>query len=99
MSLRLTLGGRRENRSWFHDGLPRRTHELEAARLSRFKKGSGLPLRENPVVELIEIGAGGGSIAAVDELGLLAVGPRIAGAEPGPACYGRGGAKSDCYGC
>ncbi|HEY5300855.1 MAG TPA: hydantoinase/oxoprolinase family protein, partial [Acetobacteraceae bacterium] len=55
-----------------------------------FKKGSGLPLRL-PVIELIEIGAGGGSIAALDPLGLLAVGPRSAGAVPGPACYAAGG--------
>jgi N-methylhydantoinase A len=84
------MGGTTAKVSLVHDGLPHRTHELEAARLSRFKKGSGLPLRI-PVVELIEIGAGGGSIATVDELGLLTVGPRSAGAEPGPVCYGRGG--------
>ena len=64
--------------------------EFEAARSSRFKKGSGLPLRI-PVVEMIEIGAGGGSIAAIDALQRVAVGPASAGAEPGPACYGRGG--------
>lgn len=84
------MGGTTAKVSLVHNGLPHRTHELEAARLSRFKKGSGLPLRI-PVVELIEIGAGGGSIAAVDDLGLLAVGPRSAGAKPGPACYDRGG--------
>jgi len=84
------MGGTTAKVSLVHGGMPHRTHELEAARLSRFKKGSGLPLRI-PVVELIEIGAGGGSIAAVDDLGLLTVGPRSAGAEPGPACYGRGG--------
>lgn len=84
------MGGTTAKVSLVHGGLPHRTHELEAARLSRFKKGSGMPLRI-PVVELIEIGAGGGSIAARDELGLLTVGPRSAGAKPGPACYGRGG--------
>jgi len=84
------MGGTTAKVSLVHGGLPRRTHELEAARLSRFKKGSGLPLRI-PVVELIEIGAGGGSIAAIDQLGLLTVGPRSAGAKPGPACYGLGG--------
>jgi N-methylhydantoinase A len=84
------MGGTTAKVSLVHGGLPHRTHELEAARLSRFKKGSGLPLRI-PVVELIEIGAGGGSIASVDELGLLTVGPRSAGANPGPACYGLGG--------
>ena len=72
------------------DGTPIRTTEFEAARLDRFKRGSGLPLRVS-TIELLEIGAGGGSIASVDALGLLEVGPRSAGSEPGPACYGRGG--------
>ena len=72
------------------DGTPIRTTEFEAARLDRFKRGSGLPLRVS-TIELLEIGAGGGSIASVDALGLLRVGPRSAGSEPGPACYGRGG--------
>jgi N-methylhydantoinase A/oxoprolinase/acetone carboxylase beta subunit len=65
---------------------------FEAARVARFKKGSGLPVKV-PMIELIEIGAGGGSIAAMDGLGLLKVGPRSAGADPGPACYGRGGSE------
>lgn len=64
--------------------------EFEVSRVYRFKKGSGLPVSV-PVIELIEIGAGGGSIARVDSLGLLKVGPDSAGAMPGPACYGRGG--------
>ena len=72
------------------NGTPIRTTEFEAARLDRFKRGSGLPLRVS-TIELLEIGAGGGSIASVDALGLLKVGPRSAGSEPGPACYGRGG--------
>jgi 5-oxoprolinase (ATP-hydrolysing) len=63
---------------------------MEAARVHRFKRGSGLPIKA-PVIDMIEIGAGGGSIAAIDETGLLRVGPRSAGAEPGPACYGSGG--------
>ncbi|MDB5316153.1 MAG: N-methylhydantoinase, partial [Rhodospirillales bacterium] len=63
---------------------------MEAARVHRFKRGSGLPIRA-PVVDMIEIGAGGGSIAGIDETGLLKVGPHSAGADPGPACYGRGG--------
>jgi N-methylhydantoinase A len=84
------MGGTTAKLSLIHGGQPHRTHELEAARLARFKKGSGLPLRL-PAIELIEIGAGGGSIAARDALGLLAVGPRSAGAVPGPACYGAGG--------
>src|SRR5581483_11519252 len=65
---------------------------MEAARVHRFKRGSGLPIKA-PVIDMIEIGAGGGSIAAIDEVGLLRVGPRSAGADPGPACYARGGAE------
>src|SRR4029077_18557240 len=84
------MGGTTAKVSLIHGGLPHRSHELEVARLQRFKKGSGLPLRL-PAIELIEIGAGGGSIAGVDELGLLRVGPRSSGAVPGPACYARGG--------
>jgi N-methylhydantoinase A/oxoprolinase/acetone carboxylase beta subunit/N-methylhydantoinase B/oxoprolinase/acetone carboxylase alpha subunit len=67
-----------------------RAREFEAARSARFAKGSGIPLRI-PVVEMIEIGAGGGSIASVDALNRIAVGPHSAGSDPGPACYGRGG--------
>jgi N-methylhydantoinase A len=63
---------------------------FEVARIYRFLKGSGLPLRI-PVIEMVEIGAGGGSIARVDMLGRIAVGPDSAGSEPGPVCYGRGG--------
>ena len=69
---------------------PARASELEVARVKRFQKGSGLLLKA-PAVELIEIGAGGGSIATVDNLGLLSVGPESAGSAPGPACYGQGG--------
>jgi 5-oxoprolinase (ATP-hydrolysing) len=65
---------------------------MEAARVHRFKKGSGLPIKA-PVIDMIEIGAGGGSIAAIDEVGLLRVGPHSAGADPGPACYGHGGTE------
>jgi 5-oxoprolinase (ATP-hydrolysing)/N-methylhydantoinase A len=65
---------------------------LEAGREHRFKKGSGLPVKA-PTIDMIEIGAGGGSIAAIDEVGLLKVGPQSAGADPGPACYGLGGAR------
>jgi len=67
--------------------------EMEAARVHRFKKGSGLPIKA-PVIDMIEIGAGGGSIADIDEVGLLRVGRRSAGADPGPACYGRGGTEA-----
>ena len=66
--------------------------QLEVARLHRFKKGSGLIVK-SPTVELIEIGAGGGSIARIDQHGLLKVGPDSAGADPGPVCYRRGGAR------
>ncbi|MGH8071706.1 MAG: hydantoinase/oxoprolinase family protein [Candidatus Entotheonellia bacterium] len=73
-------------------GQPMVTTEFEVARVYRFKKGSGLPVKV-PVIEMIEIGAGGGSIARIDELGLLKVGPDSAGADPGPACYGLGGGE------
>ncbi len=63
---------------------------FEVGRVQRFKKGSGLPIQV-PVVDLMEIGAGGGSIAKTSKMGLLQVGPESAGADPGPACYGRGG--------
>ncbi len=63
---------------------------FEVGRVQRFKKGSGLPIQV-PVVDLMEIGAGGGSIARISSLGLLAVGPDSAGADPGPACYNQGG--------
>ncbi len=69
---------------------PRTARSFEVARAHRFLKGSGLPLRI-PVIEMVEIGAGGGSIAHVDQLGRITVGPESAGAEPGPACYARGG--------
>jgi N-methylhydantoinase A len=72
------------------DGAPEVAHAFEAARVRRFKRGSGLPILI-PSIDLIEIGAGGGSLATVDSLGLLKVGPQSAGSEPGPACYGRGG--------
>ncbi len=69
---------------------PKLANSFEVARMYRFKKGSGFPVSV-PSIDLVEIGAGGGSLARVDELGLLKVGPESAGADPGPACYGRGG--------
>jgi N-methylhydantoinase A len=66
---------------------------LEVARVGAFEVGSGLPLMI-PAIDLIEIGAGGGSIASIDERGVIAVGPISAGADPGPACYGRGGTRA-----
>src|SRR5262249_29234300 len=74
------------------DGVPQVARIVEVDRAARFRRGSGLPLRI-PVVELVEIGAGGGSIASVDAMGRIAVGPQSAGSEPGPACYGRGGTE------
>lgn len=71
---------------------PQTARNFEVARVGRFRKGSGLPLRI-PVIEMVEIGAGGGSLAHVDALGRIAVGPESAGADPGPACYGRGGTR------
>ena len=71
---------------------PQTARAFEVARVYRFLKGSGLPLRI-PVIEMVEIGAGGGSIARVDTLGRIVVGPDSAGSEPGPVCYGRGGAE------
>ena len=71
-------------------GEPLVAHSFECARVSRFKRGSGLPILI-PSIDLIEIGAGGGSIAHVNHLGLLNVGPASSGAVPGPACYGLGG--------
>jgi N-methylhydantoinase A len=71
---------------------PQAARSFEVARVGRFKKGSGLPLRI-PVIEMVEIGAGGGSIAHLDSMGRIQVGPESAGADPGPACYGRGGTQ------
>jgi len=84
------MGGTTAKACLIDDGEPLRGTEFEVARVFRFKKGSGLPLRI-PVIDMIEIGAGGGSIARVDRLGLLQVGPDSSSADPGPACYGRGG--------
>jgi N-methylhydantoinase A len=69
---------------------PQTNRLFEVARIYRFLKGSGLPLRI-PVIEMVEIGAGGGSIARIDAMGRIAVGPDSAGSEPGPVCYARGG--------
>jgi N-methylhydantoinase A len=71
-------------------GRPSIATELEVRRVDRFRRGSGLPLKTSSV-DLIEIGAGGGSIARIDQFGLIQVGPDSAGSSPGPACYGLGG--------
>ena len=87
------MGGTTAKISTVLDGVTRRSVEFEVARVHRFKAGSGIPLR-TPVVDLIEIGAGGGSVARIDDRGLIAVGPESSGAEPGPACYGQGGTQA-----
>ena len=84
------MGGTTAKICVIDDGQPLIAHEFEVDRVYRFAKGSGLPIKL-PVIELIEIGTGGGSIARVDSLGLLKAGPDSAGADPGPVCYGRGG--------
>jgi 5-oxoprolinase (ATP-hydrolysing) len=86
------MGGTTAKICLVRDGRPERASTMEAARVHRFKPGSGLPIQV-PVLDLIEIGAGGGSIARPSPLGLLQVGPESAGAEPGPACYGLGGTE------
>lgn len=88
--LAFDMGGTTAKLSLIRDGDPSISYSFEAARTKRFADGSGLPLKIS-TIELIEIGAGGGSIAAIDELDLLKVGPRSSGAVPGPACYGKGG--------
>lgn len=88
----LDLGGTTAKLCAVENGVPVVGHLFEAAREKRFVPESGLPIRI-PTVDLIEIGAGGGGIARVDQLGLLKVGPESAASEPGPACYGRGGAN------
>ncbi len=85
------MGGTTAKICLIDDLQPQTSRAFEVARIYRFKKGSGLPLRI-PVIEMVEIGAGGGSIARIDRLKRITVGPDSAGADPGPACYGRGGA-------
>ncbi len=88
--LAFDMGGTTAKASIIHDYKPEITNHFEAGRVHRFKKGSGLPVRI-PVIDMIEIGAGGGSIARLNNIGLLTVGPDSAASQPGPACYGRGG--------
>ncbi len=90
--LSFDMGGTTAKACLIDSGKPLTSSEFEVSRVYRFKKGSGFPVSV-PVIEMIEIGAGGGSIAAVDQLGLLKIGPRSSGAVPGPACYGQGGAE------
>jgi N-methylhydantoinase A len=84
------MGGTTAKISVIREGEPAVTNAFEVGHVHRFKRGSGLPLQIS-AIELLEIGAGGGSIAHVNDLGLLNVGPQSAGAAPGPACYGLGG--------
>jgi len=89
-AIALDMGGTTAKVCVIDDSTPEQATEFEVDRVFRFAKGSGLPLKI-PVIEMIEIGAGGGSIAGVSRLGLLKVGPESAGSDPGPACYGLGG--------
>ena len=88
--LSFDMGGTTAKLCVIEEGQPLKSHEFEVDRVYRFRKGSGLPIRI-PVIDMIEIGAGGGSIARVDSLGLLKVGPESSGADPGPVSYSRGG--------
>ncbi|MFL5253790.1 MAG: hydantoinase/oxoprolinase family protein [Rhodopila sp.] len=88
--LSFDMGGTTAKICLIDDYKPQTARTFEVARVGRFRKGSGLPLRI-PVIEMVEIGAGGGSLAHVDTMGRIAVGPESAGADPGPACYGKGG--------
>ena len=90
--LSLDMGGTTAKICLIRDGVPESSRSFETARVYRDQKGSGLPLRV-PVIELVEIGAGGGSIARVDAMKRIRVGPRSAGSEPGPASYGLGGGE------
>lgn len=86
------MGGTTAKTCLIEDGHPHVKHDFEAGRLEKFKPGSGLPLKVT-VIDMIEIGSGGGSIAWVDAIGLMKVGPGSAGSVPGPVAYGRGGAQ------
>ena len=90
--LSFDMGGTTAKICLIEDGEPKTANTFEVARTYRFKKGSGMTV-STPVVEMVEIGAGGGSIASVDSLGRIQVGPHSAGSEPGPACYQRGGVE------
>ncbi|MFY0612021.1 MAG: hydantoinase/oxoprolinase family protein, partial [Hyphomicrobiaceae bacterium] len=92
------MGGTTAKACLINAGEPERTARFEVARETRFAEGSGLPL-QIPAIDMIEIGAGGGSIAEIDGRGLIQVGPRSAGADPGPACYGRGNPKPTVTDC
>ena len=90
--LSFDMGGTTAKICLLSDGEPERARKFEIARAYRDMKGSGIPVRI-PVIEMVEIGAGGGSIARVDKLSRITVGPDSAGSTPGPVCYGRGGTE------
>ncbi|MDC1229119.1 hydantoinase/oxoprolinase family protein, partial [Octadecabacter sp.] len=90
--LSFDMGGTTAKICLIKNQTPKTSRVFEVARTYRFKKGSGMPI-SIPVIDMVEIGAGGGSLAQVDAMRQIRVGPESAGSEPGPACYGRGGAK------
>ena len=90
--LSFDMGGTTAKLCLIDDYRPQTSRKFEIARADRFIKGSGMPVRI-PVVEMVEIGAGGGSIASVDRLGRIMVGPQSAGSDPGPAAFGKGGTR------
>lgn len=90
--LSFDMGGTTAKICLIDDFEPTKSRTFEVARTKRFMKGSGMPIRI-PVIEMVEIGAGGGSIAHLDKMGQINVGPESATSEPGPACYGRGGTE------
>ncbi len=89
-ALSFDMGGTTAKITLIDDYTPQQSRHFEVARAYRFAKGSGIPVRI-PVIDMVEIGAGGGSIGRIDALRRIAVGPDSAGSDPGPACYGRGG--------
>ena len=90
--LSFDMGGTTAKICLIKNQTPKTSRVFEVARTYRFKKGSGMPI-SIPVIDMVEIGAGGGSLAHVDVMRQIRVGPESAGSEPGPACYGRGGEK------
>jgi N-methylhydantoinase A len=90
--LSFDMGGTTAKICLIKNQTPKTSRVFEVARTYRFKKGSGMPI-SIPVIDMVEIGAGGGSLASVDAMRQIRVGPHSAGSEPGPACYGRGGTR------
>lgn len=92
-ALSFDMGGTTAKICLIKNARPKTSRVFEVARSYRFKKGSGMPI-SIPVIDMVEIGAGGGSLARVDALQQIRVGPASAGSEPGPACYGQGGERA-----